>query len=355
MMRNFKNVPHVLFGRDCCRQLGTIVDSRRAASPIPIAVYLVDDVFQRNAALPLDLPQGTNDLIQWISVAKEPGTDYVDQLTSEIRRRCGGLPSILIGIGGGSTLDITKAVSIMLTNEGRSQDYQGWDIPDKAPIFKIGIPTLSGTGAEVSRTCVLTGPKQKLGINSDFSVFDQIILDCNMIAGAPKVQRFFTGMDCYIHAVESLRGSLKNAFGQAFAEKALELSRRVFLEDGCEDDLMTASYLGGCSVLYSETGVCHALSYGLSLVFGYRHGEGNCIIFNQLDEFYPKDVAVYREMLTRNQITLPGGIMRNVTEEQMQRMVEMTLRMEKPLTNALGPNWRSVMTVEKIRELYRRL
>jgi len=354
-MRNFKNVPNLLFGRGCFQQLFSVIAARRASSVSPLVVYLVDDVFNGRAVLPAELPHAPDDLHHWVNVSTEPKTEYVDQLTSEIHLRCAGLPAALVGIGGGSTLDITKAVSIMLTNPGRSQDYQGWDLPEKPPVYKIGAPTLSGTGAEVSRTCVLTGPEKKMGINSDYSIFDQIILDPNIIAGAPRSQRFFTGMDCYIHSVESLRGGFKNAFAQAHAEKALDLCKRVFLRQGSDDDLMTASYLGGCSVLYSETGVCHALSYGLSLVLGYRHGEGNCLIFNHLDEFYPEDVMIFREMLRFNRIELPQGIMRKVTEEQMQRMVAMTLRMEKPLTNALGKGWRSVMTEEKIRELYHRL
>ena len=66
---------------------------------------------------------------------------------------------------------------------------------------------MSGTGAEVSRTTVLTGPTKKLGMNSDFTPFDQIVLDPELTANAPANQRFYTGMDCYIHCIESLNGT----------------------------------------------------------------------------------------------------------------------------------------------------
>ena len=66
---------------------------------------------------------------------------------------------------GGTILDLAKAVSIMLTNEGSSSDYQGWDLVKNPAIYHVGVPTISGTGAEVSRTTVLTGPERKLGIN----------------------------------------------------------------------------------------------------------------------------------------------------------------------------------------------
>jgi alcohol dehydrogenase class IV len=72
-----------------------------------------------------------------------------------------GTISGIIGVGGGSVMDLAKAVSLMMNNPGSSADYQGWDLVKNPGVYKAGIPTLSGTGAEVSRTCVLTGPTKK--------------------------------------------------------------------------------------------------------------------------------------------------------------------------------------------------
>ena len=80
-------------------------------------------------------------------------------------------------------MDLAKAVSLMLTNPGSSVDYQGWDLIKNPAVYHVGIPTLSGTGSEVSRTTVLTGPEKKLGINSDHTVFDQIVLDPLLTSG----------------------------------------------------------------------------------------------------------------------------------------------------------------------------
>ena len=66
-------------------------------------------------------------------------------------------------------MDLAKAVALMMNNPGSSADYQGWDLLKNPGVYKAGIPTLSGTGAEVSRTTVLTGPTKKLGMNSDFT------------------------------------------------------------------------------------------------------------------------------------------------------------------------------------------
>ena len=86
------------------------------------------------------------------------------------------------------------------------------------------------------------------------------------VADVPAEQRFYTGMDCYIHCVESLEGTYLNSFSRAYGEKAMDLCRDVFLADpeDADDKLMMASYCGGMSIAYSQVGICHALSYGLS-------------------------------------------------------------------------------------------
>jgi 3-deoxy-alpha-D-manno-octulosonate 8-oxidase len=269
------------------------------------------------------------------------------------------LPSGIVGIGGGTLLDLAKAVALMLTNKGSAADYQGWDLVQKPSIYHVGVPTLSGTGAEVSRTTVLLGPTMKLGINSDFTTFDQVVLDPELIKGVPKDQWFFTGMDCYIHCVESLNGTYLNAFSQSYGEKAFELCKEVFLKDLAPDEsrdkLMMASWHGGMSIAYSQVGVAHALSYGLSYVLGVKHGLGNCLVFQHLDEFYPDGVALFHKMMEKHGIELPTGICKMVTEEDLNTMICVSLGMEPLWENALGKGWRKTITPEKLRSIYRKI
>jgi len=79
-------------------------------------------------------------------------------------------------MGGGSTMDYTKAILNLNTNGGKTAEYQGWDLVKVPSIFKIGIPTISGTGTETTRTCVMTNTASglKLRMNSDFTVFDHV-------------------------------------------------------------------------------------------------------------------------------------------------------------------------------------
>jgi 3-deoxy-alpha-D-manno-octulosonate 8-oxidase len=359
MFRNFKTVERIVFGRGCFNQLNDILAEQRTDRR-PCVVFLVDDVFIRHP-LKERLPLHDQDLLIWVNVDDEPKTRYVDQLTDQVRRAMADkkmdLPAGVIGIGGGSTMDLSKAVSLMLTNKGSSADYQGWDLIRNPAVYHAAVPTLSGTGAEVSRTTVLTGPQKKLGINSDYTVFDQVVLDPEMIADVPAQQRFYTGMDCYIHCVESLTGTYLNTFSQAYGEKSLELCRKVFLEGGPESDdqLMMASFFGGMSIAYSQVGVCHALSYGLSFVLGVHHGIGNSIVFDYLEEFYPEGVAEFRKMLSRQQVTLPRGVVAGASEEQIEKMVDVALILVPLWENALGKQWDRIMTRERIRDLYKKM
>ena len=356
MFRNFKVVSHVVFGRGCFNQLDDILSEKREDTESPM-VFLVDDVFL-NSNLVDRIPLRSRDLLLWVNVDDEPKTVYVDELNHRVRNELksvsDSVPHGVIGIGGGSTLDLAKAVSLMLTNPGSSADYQGWDLIKNPAVYHVGIPTLSGTGAEVSRTTVLTGPDKKLGINSDHTVFDQIILDPELISGAPTDQRFYTGMDCYIHCVESLTGTFLNAFSQSYGEKAMALCKEVFLETGpdSDDKLMMASCFGGMSIAYSQVGVCHALSYGLSFVLGIHHGIGNCIAFDTLEEYYPEGVLEFRRMMEKHGIQLPKNLNSGTKNKDLERMVDVAMILEPLWENALGQEWRKIMTRDKIKELY---
>ena len=359
MFRNFKTVERIVFGRGCFNQLAEILDEQRTDMH-PSIVFLVDDVFEKQP-LKDRLPVQKQDLLIWVDVTDEPKTRYVDQLSAQVRKAMQSagsqIPAGVIGIGGGSTMDLSKAVALMLTNPGSSADYQGWDLIKNPAVYHAAVPTLSGTGAEVSRTTVLTGPEKKLGINSDYTVFDQVLLDPELIAEAPAEQRFYTGMDCYIHCIESLTGTYLNAFSQAYGEKALDLCRNVFLEDSAQrdDQLMMASFFGGMSIAYSQVGVCHALSYGLGFVLGIHHGIGNSIAFDYLEEFYPEGVAEFRKMLERQGIELPRGVVTEATDAQIEKMVDVALILEPLWENALGKNWKQVMTRDRIRSLYQKM
>ncbi len=356
--RNFRNVAFFAFGRGTFDRLDEILAPRRKGADSHV-VFLVDQVFE-SGSLRQRIPLRERDRLIWVSAEEEPTTRMVDLYRDEILALADALPDAVVGIGGGTVMDYAKAIALMLTNPGSSADYQGLDLIRNPGVFKVCIPTLSGTGAEVSMTTVLSGPEKKLGIKCDDTMPDQVVLDPDLIQGAPREQRFHTGMDCYIHAVECLNGTWRNAYSDAFADKSLALCREVFLDEAgtspeADEKLMIASYLGGMSVTYSQVGVCHALSYGLSFVLHTRHGLANCIAFNRLEDVYPEGVKEFQAMLEKQGIELPQGVTAGLSVEQLDLMVDTAFKLEHMWDHAFGKGWRERVTPGWIRDLFLRM
>ena len=161
----------------------------------------------------------------------------------------------------------------------------------------------------------------KLGMNSDHTVFDQIIMDPNLTKTVPRNQYFYTGMDAYIHCIESLNGSYRNAIGDAYSAQAVSLCRDVFtsgnmMSDENRSKMMDASYLGGCAIATSYVGVVHPFSSGNVVDYSQVGTEsvgltaGNLYYVNDIDStrlslHLTKDDALADE--TRVDITSAGG------------------------------------------------
>lgn len=351
--KNTKNVPYYIFGKGSIAQLMDVIkDGYR--------VYFIDYYF-KNKELINKLPLKKEDVIIYVDTTEEPTTEKIDAYKDYLVKINKDTPSTIIGIGGGATLDSAKAVANLLTNSGKAEDYQGWDLVKNPAIYKIGIPTISGTGAEASRTCVMTNVKTglKLGMNSDYTIYDQLILDSDLTKTVPKEQYFYTGMDTYIHSFESLNGSYRHAVGDAFAREAIHLCKDVFNSQDMKNDenrekLMTASYLGGCAIANSFVGVVHPFSAGLSVVFKIHHCEANCITMRGMKEFYPKEYDEFFEMAEKQNIKIPtlNKYVKTLDEEIFEKLYNSTIIHEKPLSNALGDNFKDILTYEKVKEIF---
>ena len=271
-------------------------------------------------------------------------------------------PCVIVGIGGGITLDTSKAISNLLNNDGLAESYQGWDLLKNKGVFKIGIPTISGTGAESTRTCVLTNSKSglKLGMNSDFTVFDHLIMDPDLTKTVPRDQYFYTGMDSYIHCFESLHGIYRNAIGDAYSRECMRLAKEVFESNEImssinREKLMVASYLGGCAVASSYVGIVHPFSAGLSVVLGLHHCIANCIVMHAMEEYYPRVFEEFWNMVRLQNIEIPRNVCRDLTDLQYDALYAATIIHEKPLTNALGNNFKEKLNKKKVLELFKKM
>ncbi len=357
--KNFKNIDRVTYGRGSFSQLADTIAPIRSKNN-KYFVYVVDNYF-KGKSLSSQLQNKPEDHVYYIDVdPNEPTTQQIDTLRDEILS-AKGLPSGVIGIGGGSIMDIAKALSLMLTNEGSSTLYQGLNLIKNPGIYHLGVPTISGTGAEVSMTAVLTGPEKKLGLKCDWTVFNQVILDPELISTVPTDWWFYTGMDTYIHCIESHNGIRNNAFSLAYGDQALQLCREVYLLESAgrspenDDKLMVASLMGGLSLTYSEVGVCHALSYGLSKIHGTRHCYANCVIFQHLGDIYTEGVAEFNEMIKKHRISLPQNLSKDWDEETITKMATVSFNLPFMWHHAFGDNYREIATMDYIKGLFRRL
>lgn len=359
MHKNFKNIEKIVYGRGSFNQLDEIIEPIRKEND-GFFVFVVDQYF-KGKELETQLPIKANDVVYFIDVdPKEPTTGQIDNLRDEVLAN-NGMPSGIVGIGGGSIMDIAKASALMFKNEGSSVPYQGLNLIKNEGIYHLGVPTVSGTGAECSMTAVLSGPEKKLGLKCEWTVFNQVILDPNLTASVPSDQWFYTGMDTFIHCIESKSGINYNIFSQAYGDQSIELCKEVFLGDNAgqnpenDEKLMMASLFGGLSLTYSEVGACHALSYGLSVVFGMKHGYANCIAFNHLDEFYGDAVNDFRGMVERFNVTLPQNLSKDWSEEEITEMARVAINLPFMWRHAIGEDWESKFGIEDIKNLYRRM
>jgi len=359
MHKNFKNIEKVVYGRGAFDEMDAILEDRRPEND-HFMVFIVDDYF-RSKSLEQRIPAHDEDMVFFEDVdPHEPTTEQIDRLRDQILADK-GVPSGVIGIGGGSIMDVAKALSLMVKNEGSSSLYQGLNLVKNPGVYHLGVPTVSGTGAECSMTAVLTGPVKKLGLKCDWTVFNQVILDPDLIVTVPKNQWFYSGMDCYIHCVESESGIFYNEFSRAYGDQALKLCRDVFTGENSgqnpenNEKLMIASLFGGLSLTYSEVGACHAFSYGMSYVFGMRHGLANCVAFNYLEEFYGDAVQEFRDMIARHNIDLPKNLSANWSEEEIAKMADVAYNLSHMWTHAMGHDWEKKLTKDYLMDVYHRM
>jgi alcohol dehydrogenase class IV len=222
---------------------------------------------------------------------EEPDYDYLDEVSKEARN----LPcDLIIAIGGGSTLDLAKAVSILLTNPGSGLDYRGFDKVQVPGIPLMAIPTTAGTGSEVTINAVFTNKQEnkKLGINGSFMNAKYAVLDPHFTCTAPLKVSVSAGVDAMVHVLESFVTSNapptnytfsqrqnSNFVTQNFAREAFSLlyhNLPTLIEDPPNMDrllnIQLGAYYAGISLLNSGSGIAGAMSYPLGVHYKIPHG-----------------------------------------------------------------------------------
>ena len=202
---------------------------------------------------------------------------------------------VLIGIGGGSSLDTAKAASIVVSNSGQILDYEGsGNVPRPTPT-SVYLPTTAGTGSEVGHWCIVrdseTDIKEEIG---DVKLLaDLALIDPDLTASAPSAVKAATGMDVLTHAIEAYVSIKAQSQTSALALDAIEkvgenLTRAVEYRGGDSDAITAmsrASMQAGMAFNGAGLGAVHALSHQVGGMFGVPHGLANAIVLPYVMEY----------------------------------------------------------------------
>jgi len=214
----------------------------------------------------------------------EPGLRLADR-GAELARQAGA--DCVIGVGGGSAMDVAKAISILLTNGGCAEDYLGLGKIKKAGLPKIMVPTTAGTGAEVSFTAVFINEKtsSKGGMNGDPLYPEAAILDPDLTLSLPPHVTAATGIDAFTHAIEAFVSTQAHPISDMYAMEAMRLISaslpKAYAHGGnlqARTDMLLGSLLAGKALATAGVGLVHAMAYPLGGMFGIPHGLANAVL-----------------------------------------------------------------------------
>ncbi len=206
----------------------------------------------------------------------------------------------IVAFGGGSPLDVAKAVAVIATYGGNIVDYEGGGKVPGPVVPMIAIPTTAGTGSEVTAFSVITDHSRnyKLTVVSNDILPAYAILDPELISTVPKSTAAACGIDAMVHALEAFISKAASPFSDMFAREALKLiggSIRDYVADrtnpaACEA-MLTGSLFAGIAFSHARLGDVHAMSHPVSAYFDVAHGVANAILLPTVVEYNMTDAA----------------------------------------------------------------
>ena len=200
----------------------------------------------------------------------------------------------IVAFGGGSPLDVAKAVAVIASYGGNITDYEGGGKVPGPVVPMIAIPTTAGTGSEVTAFSVITDHSRnyKLTVVSNYLLPAYAILDPELITTVPKSTAAACGIDAMVHALEAFISKAASPFSDLFAKEALRLigtSIRDYVLDrsnlaACEA-MLTGSLFAGIAFSHARLGDVHAMSHPVSAYFDVAHGVANAVLLPTIVDY----------------------------------------------------------------------
>jgi alcohol dehydrogenase class IV len=279
----FRTTRRILFGPGAVEKIGTETQLLKAKK-----VLIITDT----GVIQAGLLEGVEKSLQsagvlfalFDGVEPDPRIEVVEKSVEKAKKES---IDLIIGFGGGSSLDIAKVTSIMITNTGKIDNFFGIDLVPNPGIPVILIPTTAGTGSEVTPIAILSDTKEKLkkGIVSPTLFPEVAIVDPKLTIGLPPSVTAFTGMDALTHAIESYYSINATDLTDLLAYRAMELvSKNLRMAYAHGENLaarscvLEGSLLAGIAFANAGVGAVHAFAYPLGGEFHLAHGLTNTLM-----------------------------------------------------------------------------
>lgn len=327
-MKNFtfQTVPVLHFGEGCLSLLADQIAALGANRPL---IVTDKGIVSAGLIAPVETALGEAGLSAAIfdAVIADPPESIVQQaiaMAQDVEA------DIVIGLGGGSSLDTAKVVAALAVDGAQSlSDIYGVGLLAARGLPTILIPTTSGTGSEVTAISILTtGETTKAGIVSPHLFADVALLDPVLTAGLPADVTAATGIDAMVHAIEAYTGRhAKNPVSDMLAIEALKLLTG-HIETACSDGgnmvareaMLRGSMLAGQAFANSPVGAIHALAYPLGGIYHIPHGLSNALVMPHVMQFNVGASAVlYAELADALDIPHTGS---NSTKARSQSFID---------------------------------
>ena len=278
----------LVFGKGKLDQLVNEILSLRARKAL---IITIEPLLPRLDSLITELKSNSIETLVDLSITGEPYFSDFEKLFSKI---ASFNPDVVIGIGGGSVLDVAKLVAAQLENEQSLREYVGNGFLQGRIKKLICLPATAGTGSEVSPNAILVDDEdgQKKGIISPFLVPDVVIVDPLLTLSLPPSITAATGIDALTHCLEAYTNKFAHVMIDLYAYKGMQLISQNIVEavgNGKNEDARTAvalgSVYGGICLGPVNTAAVHALSYPLGSMYHLAHGLSNALLLPYVMEF----------------------------------------------------------------------
>ncbi len=277
----------IIFGSGSLSQLKRIVEEDLSVSRL----FLVTDPGIMNTGIAETVLSQVQFAEVFDQVEQNPKSTTVNK-TAEIVRTI--KPDLIIGLGGGSSMDAAKAIALLATNPGTIQDYEGKQKYSHPPLPVLAIPTTCGTGSEVTWVSVITDTDRmfKMSIKGPDMFPKVALVDPDVLLTLPRSLIASTGMDALTHALEAYTAKPRTVITDMIAVKALQL---IFesLENAYNDitnkeareKIMLGSTLAGMAFGNSDVGAVHCIAESIGGLYDVPHGVANSIFLPFVMEF----------------------------------------------------------------------